>query len=410
MVLVPHLIIDGMDASRYLLTAHCEMTANGSKDPGKYDLTLADPGGIFYGAFGPKSIEATEQEQLGNWDLAPKKKVFLQMIETRAGCEAGADNTTTIFSGEIQKAEADEVYCRIEGSCTEGGMTSRIKPRTWPTGTPITTIVNDLLDMFGGIPQNKRHILPYKNDTDDITPELREHLDFDTALYEVSCWAQSIYFFDENDDFWFCPATDLRGFSDLTGRILRGTSAANMVGNCNFVEVYGGAPEDLSEIKTHKLIYAFAKAPDWEIQTYGLLKAPPVTLPNVSQERAQQVANNLLEWYRQYKDVPTIKVVNRAPGLLSKVSFQPWNGHAPPLNCDGLEGATMAPVMGLVTRRVVDISAESGFVSSLDVATRFLDAGVPVGEDDIKNFYSQNQNALEADPGVSSAHPGVTYA
>ncbi len=314
MVLVPHLIIDGQDFSRYLLTTHCEQSANGSKDPGKYDLTLANVGGVFNGAFAPKPIEQTETEQLGNWDLAPKKKVSLQMIDIRQGCEEGEGNTVTIFSGEIQKAEADDVYCRIEGSCTEGGMTSRIKPHTWPTGTPITKIVNDLLDDFGGIPASKRHIFPLNNKTDDITPELRDFLDFDTALYTVAWWANSIYFFDENDDFWFVPATDLRGFQDLTGYIIRGSSASNMVGYANHVDVYGGAPEDLSEIKTHKLIYAFAEAPDWEIQTYGIVKAPPVVNPNISQARAQEIAKKLLEWYRQYKDVPTIKVVGKAPG------------------------------------------------------------------------------------------------
>lgn len=204
------------------------MTGNSSKDPGKYDLVLANPGGRFMGSFAPKTIEQLDKEQMEllneegavNFRLAPKKKVSLKVTVSGKGCESGS-RTITIFSGEIQKAEAGETHLKIEGSCTEGGMTARINPRIWETGTPITTIVNDLLDDFGGVPQSKRHIYPAKNTTDDVNPTLDKAIDFDTAFYTVSCWAESIYFFDENDDFWFVPATNLRGFSDLTGSILR---------------------------------------------------------------------------------------------------------------------------------------------------------------------------------------------
>jgi len=369
------------------------------------------------GYFAPKTVEQLDKEQMEllntegpvDFHLAPKKKVSLEVTVSGQGCESGS-RTITVFSGEIQKSEAGETHLKIEGSCTEGGMTARINPRIWETGTPITTIVNDLLDDFGGVPESKRHIMPAKNTTDDVNPTLDKAIDFDTAFYTVSCWAESIYFFDENDDFWFVPATNLRGFSNLTGSILRSSDATNMVGYCNHVDVYGGAPEDLWEGKTHNLIHAWAEPDnDWEIQSYGLLKAPPVVLPNADLAKCQEVADKLLEWYRQYKDVPVVKVVGKAPGLLSKVAYRPWNGQMPPIRCDGVEEAEMGAIMGLVTRRVVDISAEGGFVASLDVTTNFLGVNKPSGDQEIMNFYSDWRTAIDNDPAVVNQYPGVEF-
>lgn len=405
----PIVILDGENVSRYFISSHSEETANSSKDPNKYDLTLANVGGRFNGSFAPKSIEELTEEQLGNFKLAPKHKVQLKVRTYKSGCEGSTDRTITIFNGEIQKAEADELYLKIEGSCTQGGMTARINPKIWPQGTPIKTIVNDLLDEFEI--DGDRHIFPAKNTTDDVNPTLDKGIDFDTALYTVSCWAESIYFFDENDDFWFVPATNREGFSDLTGSILRGSNATNMVGYCNHVDVYGGTINDESEInerKTHTLIHAWAEPDnDWEIQSYGLLKAPPVILPNASLDRCQEVADKLLEWYRQYKDVPTVKVVGKAPGLLSKVAYRPWNGSIPPISCESGEESTMGHVLGLVTRRVVDISAEGGFVSSLDVTTNFLGVNKPTADADITNFYSDNPDI--ADDDSIDPFPGVLF-
>jgi hypothetical protein len=401
MHIMPELMIDGLDVSRYFLSCHAEQSANGAKDPGKYDLVLANVGGRFNGAFAPKAVEAVEQEQLGTWSLAPKKKVSLRMISTKWGCEETAQSIVTIFSGEIQKAEADELFVRIEGSCTEGGMTSYIKTDKTFFGWTNTDIVNWILDQFGGI--TTRHIYPANDLPPDKTPELKGVFDFDTCLYLVAQWAQSIYFFDENDEFWFVPAADNRGFQDLTGNILRGSQANNLVGYCNWVEVYGGSYkplpfEDGSEAYDHNLIFAIAKAPDLEIQQWnGFIKAPPVYYPNLNQEQCQVVADNLLQWYRQYKDVPSVRVVGKAPGLLSKVSFMPWNGSIPPIACDGAEEAELGLVEGLVTRRVVDISADTGFIATLDVATNFMQAGV----------YAGNATSFKSDPAIKNNYPGV---
>ena len=406
MHITPKLIIDGKDVSRYFVSAHCEQTANSTKDPGKYDLVLANVGGRFTGAFAPRSLEERIQEELGNFKIAPKSRVFLQIITSKSGCEGSSSKTITICSGEIQKAECDELYLRIEGSCSEGGMTSRINPRIYQDDVPISTVVNDLLDDFGITAP--RHILPFNNELIDVNTLLDAAIDFDTAMYELSCIAQSIYFFDENDEFWFVPATDFRGFSNLTGNLSRGSNASNMTGYANHVDVYGGTSENnINERKTHNLVHAWAEAPAVDIQERGLMRAPPVILPNADLATCQKVADNLLEWYRQYADVPTIKVVGKAPGLLSKVAYRPWNGSIPPVKCDGAEEAEMGAVMGLVTRRVVDISAEMGFVSSLDVTTNFLGVNKPTGDEEIMNFYSRWREAIDADPAFVNKFPGV---
>lgn len=407
MHITPKLIVDGKDVSRYFISAHCEQSGNSSKDPGKYDLVLANVGGRFFGAFAPRSLEQRIQEESGDFTIAPKRRVFLQMIVSKQGCEGSTSKTITICSGEIQKAECDELYCRIEGSCSEGGMVSRIYPRIYQKDIPVSTAVNDLLDDFGI--NTPRHIMPFNNQMIDLNTELMQSIDFDTALYELSCIAQSIYFFDENDEFWFVPATDFRGFSNLTGDLLQGGNASNMVGYCNHVDVFGGALGDVNERKPHRVIYAWAEAPEIEIEERGLVRAPLVTLPTADYATCKKVADNLLEWYRQYTDVPTIKVSGKAPGLLSKVAYRPWNGSLPPVNCDGVNGAEMSAVMGLVTRRIVDISAEIGFVTSLDVTPNFLGVNKPTGDEEVMNFYSNWREAINLDPAIVNKYPGVLF-
>jgi hypothetical protein len=406
----PIVILNGKDVSRYFISSHSEQTSNAAKDPNKYDLVLANVGGYFFkaGSFAPRTYEEQVEEELGNFDLAPKHRVSLRVQISKEGCEGTAgradmppvtvSRTITIFHGEIQKAEADELFLKIEGSCSQGGMTSRIHDEEPPASDQIynkldtiTAVVEDLLTKFG-IPK-PWHINPAKDTLDDQNPYLGKSIDFDTAFTEVAAWAQSIYYFDENDEFWFTGVTSREGFSKLTGVVLRGSNASTMVGYANHIDVYGGTLNDgetINERKTHNTLHAPATAPDIEIQSQGLITAPPVTLEDASIERCQEVANNLLAWYRQYKDVPTIKVVNKAPGLMSKVAYRPWNGDMPPVSCLGEEEATIDPVYGIVTRRVVDLSAEGGLVCSLDVTTNFQGMPRTDAEQDIWNYYPQD--------------------
>ena len=70
--ITPILILDGEDVSRYFLTSHSEQTANSAKDPGKYDLTLANVGGRFTGSFAPKNYEQLTEEASRQLQAGPQ--------------------------------------------------------------------------------------------------------------------------------------------------------------------------------------------------------------------------------------------------------------------------------------------------------------------------------------------------
>jgi hypothetical protein len=394
----PIVILDGKDVSRYFISCHSEQTANAQKDANKYDLVLANVGGYFFeaGSFAPKNYEQQTAEDSGDFTLAPKHTVSVEVEVTKTGCESGY-NKITIFRGEIQKAEANELFLKIEGSCFQGGMTSRIHDEEPPATDQIynkrltiTDVVKDLLTKFG-IPE-PWHIAPANNDLKDQNPYLGKAMDFESAFNEVAAWASSIYYFDENNEFWFTGVVPKTGFSNLTGVLLRSSNASTMVGYANHIDVYAGTIDDgdiPNERYTHWTQLAEAQAPDEDIRSYGLITAPPVFLEDGDPKMAQEMADNLLEWYRQYRDVPSIKVVNKAPGLMSKVAYSPWNGSMPPVSCIWDKQAGLGNVYGIVTRRVVDISAENGFTCTLDVTTNF--AGMPRldSEQEIWDYFSE---------------------
>jgi hypothetical protein len=143
-----------------------------------------------------------------------------------------------------------------------------------------------------------------------------------------------------------------------------------------------------SESYDHNAIHAQSEASTLGLERCGVMKGAAVYLSNVPYELCQKVADNLPQWFRQYRDVPSIKVVGEAPGLLSKVSSLPWNGNPPPVNCGGLTGATMAPIKRRVTRRVIGLLADGGFTCQLDNATSFMAAGVYIPGGEI-NYYDE---------------------
>ncbi|MFA7220817.1 MAG: hypothetical protein WC119_10015 [Synergistaceae bacterium] len=84
----------------------------------------------------------------------------------------------------------------------------------------------------------------------------------------------------------------------------------------------------------------------------------------------------------------------------------------PPVSCNGEEEIVMGNIEGLVTRRVVDISAENGFTCQLDVTTNLQNVIRPDGYDKLLSFYSLRRAAIDADDGIdeNSKYPGVTFA
>jgi len=62
--ITPILILDGQDVSRYFLTSHSEQTGNSSKDPGKYDITLAN---VAAGSQAPSHPRASRRSRRRSW-------------------------------------------------------------------------------------------------------------------------------------------------------------------------------------------------------------------------------------------------------------------------------------------------------------------------------------------------------
>lgn len=382
------------DYSRLFMRSHSEHTTTDSKDENKYDITLANGGGSLFGKFKPKSV------------------IELKVINVRTRCPEDGDTTEEeipILKGEVQHVTCDEVECKIEGSCPQGGMVSaQPKPFTWPEEHSISRIVADLVFAFKGLSSSHINIeIDKDRDTPaQHNPKSGELLDFNTAIQQFADQAGCVWFFDEHGDFWFMPPDHLFGVRDLTGHVVRGQTASTMVGLCTIVTVYGATnaekpSDDRATNLSHKKQYARLRADDPEIvalmngedmiANYGELYAPDIVVPNCNEARAKEIAKNVLLWFLQFKDVPQVKVEGVAPGVFTRVGYQPFNANPPPISCSsGARAATVGMITGTVTKRVVDISPEEGLVCTLDVATNFKGTtdGRDIANDAFVNQYN----------------------
>jgi len=406
MVLKINLTIDGEDYHKLFMRSHSEQTTSASKDENKYDVTLANGGGSLFGKFKPKSI------------------IELSVDNIRATCEGTQTEHIHIFTGEVQKVSCDEEECHIEGSCPQGGMVSALRePRTWTPGTTITECVKNLLRDFGvteiGVIQAANDVSTKHN------PEVKMTEDFNTAIKTLADESGVNWFFDEHGKFWFVPGSYVRAARDLTHHVLKGQTASNMMGVCTVVDVYGWSqytpdtPE--SNNFTHSQIHARKRADEADIielmqgenmlVNYGVLLAPPIVVPNCDQKTCENIAKNMLLWYLQFKDVPQVKVEGCAPVVQSAVAYSPFNGRSPPISCNGSEDAIgVAPIKGLVIKRVVDISPDIGIECTMDISTNYMGARLqtdvvkdPVQAAEIINPYKDVYNIWSSEDEESVA-------
>lgn len=398
MLITPTLTIAGVDYSKLFNSSHSEQTTNDSKDENKYDVTLVNGAGQLFGLF------------------KPKDPISLSVVVRHMKCvgsTAGSFNLPIhIFTGEVQKVTCDELECKIEGSCKQGGMVSSLpKTFTWPPGTKVGKCVNDLLDAFGFT--GKRHIIieTAKDTPTKHTPDASGNVDFNTTIQlfadEVGC----NWFFDEGNEFWFVPPVELKGTKDLTHHVMAGQTGRTMIGLCTVVNVIGSSQYDpashASVNMTHASVAATARADDPGIiermagenmiATYGHIIAPPIIVPNCDQATCQRIADSTLLWFLQFKDVPEVKVTGIAPVVFSRVSYSPFNGNPIKLSCNA---AAITPismggsVVGLVTKRIVDISPDVGLECALSVSTNMLG--------NLKSSYT-----LYEDPDIVNPYEGV---
>jgi hypothetical protein len=197
--------------------------------------------------------------------------------------------------------------------------------------------------------------------------------DYASAFQEVADYSNSVWYFGEDGSFNFVQPNSLIGDMDLTGYLLESNISSNMEGYCNIVRVIGGSPgplpsEDGSENKSHALIYGEAQYSDFD--EYGVMNAPVMIVPHCNLDLCQEVAENAKQWFKQFRDVTSVKVVGIAPFVHTKVSYVPYNGILPANDCDESSGSVPAGVEGMVTRRVVDFSSD-GLTCTLDINTHF---------------------------------------
>ena len=102
---------------------------------------------------------------------------------------------------------------------------------------------------------------------------------------------------------------------------------------------------------------------------YGELIGPDIYLPNIKSEpEAQKQADELLEFLKLNRDgLTSPTVVGMAPYLTSLVTYHCKNGP---------EGDEVF-VEGVVTRKKVNFSGESGFTTSLEIAPHMLAVSTP---------------------------------
>jgi hypothetical protein len=370
MVLIPHLTIDGGDYSRYFLSCHAEQTTNDPKDENKYDVTLANINGRLTGKF------------------VPKTRITLTVTNRRHTCQGSTDEEIQIFDGEVQDVSADETTCKISGSCDQGGMASSIEEsRSYEPGTPFSKIVEDILAMFGYSGPNPV-IKPVNEMVLNKNFQIFLSEGFNEAMQQVADESMSVWYWGEDGVFYFVSPYPSKGESEyppgfpvvademsLVGVQLESQVSQNMEGYCNVVRIIGGSPgplpsEDGSENKSHRLI--FAEAPGVDLEDYGTMIAPPILKPQCPQVLCDKISRNTLNWFLQFKNVATVKVVGKAPLLHSLVSYVPYNGNLPANDCEGGSEAVPAGVLGFVTRRVIDFSSD-GLVCTLNIATQFGD-------------------------------------
>ncbi len=246
------LFINGQDYSKYFLKNHSEQTVNDPKDENKYDITLANvPNGALFGEF------------------KPKDPVSLTVVNERKKCDSSTKEVIKIFDGELQDIIYEEKTVKIAGACTQGGMTSLLPQDYFPKAdVPIKDAVIKVLGMYGLSGSRIGEIEPRRqNFQEHDPPKFYKDADFNTTFQDLADEAHCIWFFDEFDKFFFIPVDKVKYQpANLSGYLLEGQTANNMIGLCTYINVVGGCPGDItpqhkaSVIPTHRNISAHAEA------------------------------------------------------------------------------------------------------------------------------------------------------
>lgn len=394
----------GADVSRDCTEFTVDGSVNTESEPTKVKIILANIGRKYDDIFTPQKdhfwIEAINVRNLGPTRSIPGEIIGLALDQMRAYADrygvgyvrsnifrGYSIEFTKIAKGLISDVACDDEYCEINGTCLIGDLADAL-PSHWSSndlGPDIKSILTRVLSW---------HDPPVSVDFQASNPKLEQkQFDADATFQSVIdyCAQQvqgAVVFVDEVGILHFWDASMSRQDIDLDYNVTEQNKTQSLMNYNNVVTVFGdesyipvGQPG--SENSSMEQIQGEAKDPV-SIAKYGELIGEAIYLPNIrSKEEAEKRAYEILNFLQLYLDGLTSPVVvGVAPPLMSSVAYTCKNGK------DGRE----VPVAGVVTRKKVNYSGESGFTSSLEVSPGALSI---VGPEELANYIQSLKDSSE---------------
>jgi len=340
------------DVSAYCTEITTDGTVNTESEPTKVKIVLANINRM--------------------WDdvFVPQKDHFSITVENTD------DNSTLhiwhIANGLISDVECDADYCTINGTCWVGDLADAL-PIHWSKnkqGVKIQEILEDVLALH-----NPPITVDYQ--ANEVVLEQRT-FDAATTFQAVIdyCAEQvhgAVHFVDEDGVFHFWDASIEGRTIDLDYHVTEQNDTESVMGYINIVNVHGDKIDkdpDQPGAENSSMEDAQGQWRDEEsIAKYGELIGKDIYLPNIkSDEEAQKRAKEIGEFLKLFRNgLTSPTVVGMAPYLMSHVKYHCKNGP---------EGKEVF-VEGIVTRRKVSYSGESGFTCQIEVSPGALSIASP---------------------------------
>lgn len=336
------------DVSRYVTEFTTDGSVNTESEPTKVKIVLANINRMFDDVFTPQKdhfrIEVEDIRYINSkaWYTIPWK----------------------IAVGLISDVSCDSDYCTINGTCLIGDLADAL-PIHWSTNGQnweVSKILKAVLQL---------HRPPIEVDYQASDPVLEQKLyDAESTFQEVidDCVQNigAVVFVDEVGILHVWDASKRTAALSLDHRVTEQNKSQSLMNYINLVTVHGdkgpegtAASGEGAENSDMQQCNGDARN-EASIAKYGELSAEDIYIPTIktnaeAKARAEEILN-FLHMYRDGLTSPT--VVGMAPYLMSEVTY----------HCkDGYNGKEVS-VAGVVTRRKVNYSGESGFTTSLEIS------------------------------------------
>lgn len=293
------------------------------------------------------------------WDdvFTPQKDHF--MIDAESSDDKGIITLWKIAVGLISDVSCDSDFCVVNGTCLIGDLADAL-PIHWSSNEQ-NWAVSDILKAVLAL-----HDPPVEVDYQAPDPILEQkQYDASWSFQEVidDCVqkiAGAVVFVDEVGILHVWDASTTVGVFDLDNRVTEQSAVKSVMNYLNMVTVHGDEFTD-EGVENSSMEQCQGTAKDEaSVAKYGELIAEDVYIPTIkTNAEATLRANEILNFLKLYRDGLTSPVVvGMAPYLMSKAFYHCKNGP------DGNETL----VAGIVTRRKVSYSGESGFTTALELS------------------------------------------